>query len=72
MHFSNGNAEYLAFSTIFCRNKCPANSEHSIPIYYSDIGKYELCSADHRCATCIPNLFFKLNKIQMKQGFFGS
>ena len=38
-----------------------------VPVYYSDIAKWELRSVDRRAANSVPNIFFKLKKIQMKQ-----
>ena len=38
-------------------------------VYYSDICKYELCCVDRCAARNVPNLFFKLKKLQMKHIF---
>ena len=38
-----------------------------MPVHYSDIVKWELRSADRRAAQSVPNIFFKLKKIQLKQ-----
>lgn len=62
--FRDPDAEFLAFPTIFCGHKRP---QQQIPLHYAEICKWELRSIDRRVATCIPNLFFKLKKIQMKQ-----
>ena len=60
------NAEYLSFPTIFCGQKRPSNAQREEPVHYSDICKYELRAVDRRVATHIPNLFFKMKKIQAK------
>ena len=65
--FKDINAEYLAFPTIFCGRTRPHNSERTIPVYYSQIVKWELRSHDRRVAMSIPNIFFKLKKKQIKE-----
>ena len=61
--FQDKDVEYLAFPTIFCGQR-RREKKHSVP--YSDICKYELRSVDRRVAKNIPNMFFKLKKVQMK------
>ena len=65
--FKDENAEYLAFPTIFCGQKRPDNRDrvHNVP--YSDICKYELRCVDRRVASNVPNLFFKVKQLQIKQ-----
>ena len=65
--FKDPNAEYLAFPTIFCGQKRAANSERHVPVYYSDICKWELRCVDRRVALHLPNLFFKMKKLQIEQ-----
>ena len=65
--FKDENAEYLAFPSIFCGQKRPDNSERSHIVHYSDICKYELRCVDRRVASNIPNIFFKLKRLQIKQ-----
>ena len=65
--FKDPNAEYLAFPTIFCGQKRAANSARYVPVYYSDICKWELRCVDRRVALHIPNLFFKMKKLQIEQ-----
>ena len=60
----DADAEYLSFPTIFCGHR---RSATKIPVYYSDICKYELRSVDRRVSQNIPNVFFKLKKLQTKQ-----
>ena len=61
--FQDKDVEYLAFPTIFCGQR-RREKKYSVP--YSDICKYELRSVDRRVAKNIPNMFFKLKKVQMK------
>ena len=43
------------------------NSDRLIPVSYSDIVKWELRNSDRRAGNSVPNIFFKMKKIQMKQ-----
>ena len=61
------DAEYLCFPTIFCGERHPSKEERTVPVYYSDIVKWELRSVDRRAAQSVPNIFFKHKKLQMKQ-----
>ena len=65
--FKDPNAEYLSFPTIFCGQKRPDNSERHVPVYYSDICKWELRCVDRRAALYIPNIFYKMKKLQTEQ-----
>ncbi|XP_061173328.1 uncharacterized protein LOC133182501 [Saccostrea echinata] len=60
-------AEYLSFPTIFCGKGRIENDQRQVPVSYADIAKWELRSVDRRAAQSVPNLFFKLKKIQLKQ-----
>ncbi|KAJ8049125.1 hypothetical protein HOLleu_01729 [Holothuria leucospilota] len=60
------DAEYLAFPSIFCGQRRPNNSERHHPVHYSDICKWELRSVDRRVASSVPNIFFKLKKVEMQ------
>ena len=64
--YRDDDAEYLSFPTIFCGQKRPDNKERSVPVHYTDIVKWELRSVDRRVAQSVPNIFFKLKKIQLK------
>ena len=64
--YSDPDAEYLAFPRIYCGQKRVDNKERSVPVHYSDIVKWELRSVDRRVAQSVPNIFFKLKKIQLK------
>ena len=61
--FADENVEYLAFPTIFYGQ---TREKGNIHVHYSDICKYELRSVDRCVAKHVPNMFFKLKKIQMK------
>ena len=65
--FKDPNAEYLAFPTLFCGQKRIENSERCVPVYYSDICKWELRCVDRRAALHIPNMFYKMKKLQTEQ-----
>ena len=65
--FKDTHAEYLAFPTLFCGQTRVDNSERHVPVYYSDICKWELRCIDRRVALHIPNLFYKMKKLQIEQ-----
>ena len=51
------DAECLCFPTIFCGERRPSKEERTVPVYYSDIVKWELRSVDRRAAQSVPNIF---------------
>ena len=65
--YTDHDAEPLSFPTIFCGQKRPGKKDRKVPVHYTDIAKWELRSQDRRAAQSIPNIFFKLKKIQLKQ-----
>ena len=65
--YKDPHAEYLAFPTIFCGQKRLENTERFVPVYYSDICKWELRCVDRRVAVHIPNIFYKMKKLQTEQ-----
>ena len=65
--FKDPNSEYLAFPTIFCGRTRVENSKRRVPVYYSDICKWELRCVDRRAALHIPNIFYKMKKLQTEQ-----
>lgn len=65
--YQDKNAEILSFPTIYCGQMRPENKDRETPVHYSSICKWELRSLDRRAASSIPNIFFKLKKIQVKQ-----
>ena len=63
--FLDKDSEYLSFPTIYCGMR---RSENSIAkVHYSTICKWELRNRDRRVASCIPNIFFKLKKLQINR-----
>ena len=64
--FSDEDAEYLAFPTIFCGEKRPPQTSRKVRVSYGDICKSELRSHDRRVAMSVPNIFFKMKKLQIK------
>ena len=66
--YQDPDAEYLAFPTIFCGQRRVNNEDREVKdVNYSDIVKWELRNVDRRAANNVPNIFFKMKKIQMKQ-----
>ena len=65
--FVDPDSEYMAFPTIFCGDRRPTNLERERPVHYSDTCKFELRHVDRRVAKSVPNMFFKLKKLQMEQ-----
>ena len=61
------DSEYLSFPSIFCGKRRPDNNERKVPVSYSTIAKWELRSQDRRVAMSVPNIFYKLKKLQIKQ-----
>ncbi|XP_076081165.1 uncharacterized protein LOC143052085 [Mytilus galloprovincialis] len=64
--YSDPDAEYLSFPTIFCGQRRPDNKDRSVSVHFTDIVKWELRPMDRRVAQSVPNIFFKLKKIQLK------
>lgn len=65
--YQDETAEYLSFPTIFCEKRRLQDDKGKVHVSYADIAKWELRSVDRRAAQSVPNLFFKLKKIQIKQ-----
>ena len=65
--FMDKDSEYLSFPRIFCGKQRPANDERKVPVSYSTICKWELRCQDRRAAMSVPNIFYKLKKLQIKQ-----
>lgn len=64
--YQDKNAEYLSFPTIYCGQIHCDNTNRLVPLHYSTICKWELRNVDRRSALCIPNIFFKMKKLQIK------
>ena len=65
--FQDSHSEVLSFPTIFCGQARVENKQHLVQLYYSDVCKWELRNVDRRVALCMPNIFFKLKRLQIKQ-----
>ena len=65
--FMAKDSEYLSFPTIFCGKRRAENNERKVPVSYSTITKWELRCQDRRAAMSVPNIFYKLKKLQIKQ-----
>ena len=65
--FVDKDSEFLSFPTIFCGKRRPENSERLLPVHYSTVCKWELRCKDRRVAQSVPNLFYKLKKLQIKR-----
>lgn len=65
--FQDFHAEIFSFPTIFCGQPRKENHDRHVPLHYSDICKWELRNVDRRVALCVPNIFFKLKRLQIKQ-----
>ena len=65
--FMDKDSEYLSFPTIYCGKRQAENSERFVPVHYSTMCKWELRSKDRRVAQSVPNIFYKLKKLQIRQ-----
>ncbi len=65
--FMDKDSEFLSFPTIYCGKRQPDNSERLVPVHYSTTCKWELRSKDRRVAQSVPNIFYKLKKLQIRQ-----
>ena len=65
--FMDKDSEFLSFPTIYCGKRQPDNSERLVPVHYSTMCKWELRSKDRRAAMSVPNIFYKLKKLQIRQ-----
>ena len=65
--FSDPDAEYLAFPSIYCGHRRPIDTEYKTKKKPSkaDTFKWECRAQDRRAATCIPDLFFKYKCLQV-------
>ena len=65
--FMDKDSESLSFPTIYCGKRQADNSERLVPVHYSTLCKWELRSKDRRVAQSVPNIFYKLKKLQIRQ-----
>ena len=61
------DSEFLSFPTIFCGRCRPTNKERKVPVSCSTVAKWELRCQDRRAAQSVPNILYKLKKLQIKQ-----
>ena len=64
--FMDTESEFLSFPTIFCGKQRASYKEREVPVSYITICKWELRSKDRRVAESVPNIFYKLKKLQAK------
>ena len=65
--FTDKDSEFLSFPTIYCGKRQADNNERLVPVHYSTMCKWELRSKDRRVAQSVPNIFYKLKKLQIRQ-----
>ena len=65
--FIDKDSEFLSFPTIYCGKRRADNKDRRVPDHYSTICKLELRSQDGRAAQSVPNMFYKLKKLQIKK-----
>ena len=65
--FMDKESEFLSFPTIYCGQTRADNKERTTPVHYSTVCKWELRSQDRRVAQSVPNIFYKLKKLQIRQ-----
>ena len=65
--FMDKDSEFLSFPTLYCGKRQADNSERLVPVHYSTMCKWELRSKDRRVAMSVPNIFYKLKKLQIRQ-----
>ncbi len=65
--FTDKDSEFLSFPTIYCGKHQADNSERLVPVHYSTMCKWELRSKDRRVTQSVPNIFYKLKKLQIRQ-----
>ena len=65
--FMHKDSEYLSFPTIFCGKRRSENNQRKVPVSYGTVCKWELRCQDRRAAMYVPDIFFKLKKMQIKQ-----
>ena len=65
--FIDKDSEFLSFPSIYCGKRRADNNDRLVPVHYCTICKWELRSQDRRVAQSVPNIFYKLKKLQIKQ-----
>ena len=62
--FMEKDSEFLSSPTIYCGKTRADNKEGTTSVQYSTICKWKL--RDRRVAQSVPNIFYKLKKLQIK------
>ena len=65
--FMDKESEFLSLRTIYCGQTRADIKERTIPVHYSAVCKWELRSQERRVVQSVPNIFYKLKKLQAKQ-----
>ena len=65
--FMDKQSEFLSFPTIYCGKTRVDNKERTTPVHYSTVCKWQLRSQDRKVAQSVPNIFYKLKKLQIQQ-----
>ena len=65
--FVDKDSKFLSFPAIYCGKRQADNSERLVPVHYSTVCKWELQRKDRRVVQSVPNVFYKLKKLQVKQ-----
>jgi len=65
--FMDTYAEEKSFSVLFAGHKRCYDEDKSVPVKYSATCKAELRNVDGRFSKSVPNIFFKLKKLQALQ-----
>ena len=65
--FTDKDSEYLSFPTFFCGERRVDNEDRLVPVHYSTVCKWEMRNRDRRVARSVPNIFYKLKKLQIKR-----
>ena len=58
---------FMDKDSIYCGKTRTDNKDRTTPVHYSTICKWELGSQARRVAQSVPNIIFKLKKLQIKQ-----
>ena len=65
--FMDKDSEYVSFPSIYYGKHQTENSDRLVPVHYSTMRKWELRSKDRRVALSVPNIFYKLKILQIRQ-----
>ena len=60
-------SEVFSFPAIYCGQPRIDNAQRIVKLHYSDICKWEMRNVDRRVALCVPNIFYKMKRLHIKQ-----